>query len=300
MSGTVIETPVKQESVPTIKTALSIRNTQLLCAAVSVALLIAYYPALLFWWSRWFEPESYYSHGPFVPLASIFIIWFNRRPIGRIKIAPNYWGFAIMGLAVSAGWFAWMGASASVMGFTLPVYLIGAIIAVFGTAAAREFIVPVFLLYFAAVLPESLLTALSFKAQMLSVKVAVAGLNIAGMDATARGAFIDMPGITVEVANACSGFRLVVSMLAIASFFAYIRRGPLSGKTALILFAVPLGIVINSVRIIITAYSGHLWGEDVLKQVHDWAGMAVLFVCAGVLLLFARVVGCGNYKEMPS
>ena len=88
-------------------------------------------------------------------------------------------------------------------------------------------------------------------------------------------------------------------MLAIASFFAYIRKGPLWGKIALIAFSLPLGLAVNSLRIVLTALSGHLWGEAVLKSVHGWAGIFTLFICAGILLLFARLVGCAKYKEMP-
>jgi exosortase len=270
-----------------------------LCACAVAALAIAYKPTFIFWWSRWFEKESYYSHAPFVPLGSVFIIWFNRKTLARVEARPSALGFALMAPAAALGWFAWMGASASVLGFTLPVFLLGAVIATAGVAAARSLLFPIFFLYFAAVLPESVLTALSFKAQMLSVKLASVCLRLIGVGAVSRGAFVELPGITVDVAGACSGFRLVVSMLAIAAFFAYIRRGAIWGKVAMIAFSLPLSLVINSVRIAAIAMVGQRWGESALRAAHDWTGYTLLIVTAGALLTFARIVGCGKYREMP-
>jgi hypothetical protein len=96
----------------------------LVCWGLTLAaIVVAYWPALGFWWSRWFEDESYYSHGPFVPLASAFIVWFNRNSLAALPLKPSKMGYAILIPAALAGWVAWMGASASVMGFTLPLFL---------------------------------------------------------------------------------------------------------------------------------------------------------------------------------
>ncbi|MDO8684574.1 MAG: exosortase/archaeosortase family protein [Armatimonadota bacterium] len=271
-----------------------------MCVTTLAAAGIAYWPALAFWWSRWFEKESFYSHGPFVPLASIFIIWFNRKSIGRLLLQPSRLGYPILLFAILLGWFAWMGASASVTGFTLPIFLFGAIVAIAGFEVAKSFSFPLFLLWFAAPPPESVLSVVSFKAQMLSINLATAGLNLVGAEAVSQGSHIALPGLIVDVGGACSGFRLVVSMLAIATFFAYIRKGTLYGKVILVAFALPLSIAVNSVRIMLISIVGRYWGISALKIAHDFTGYALLLVTAALLLLFARLVGCAKYKEMPA
>lgn len=270
------------------------------CLAVTLAATAAaYHPALGFWWGRWFEKDSYYSHGPFVPLAVIFLVWANHKRLAPLPAVSCLWGYVLMVASGLVGWLAWMGASASVMGFTLPLFLTGATLAVLGKAAARRLAFPIALLWFSAPPPESMLTAVSVKSQLLSISAATSGLNLLGVHAVSRGTFIDLPSLTVEVGSACSGYRLLVSMIAIASFFAYVRRGPVWGKSALVAFALPLSLAVNSVRILAIAMVGQHWGAPTLKAVHDWTGYALLLVTAGLLLLFARLVGCAQYREMP-
>jgi exosortase len=279
--------------------AVRSRLVQIAALLIVVATLVAYRPALGFWWSRWFEKDSFYSHGPFVPLAVIFLVWANGRRLAALPVRSSGWGYPLMIVSGALGWLAWMGASASVMGFTLPVFLLGATLAVLGRAPARLVAFPIALLWFAAPPPEALLTAASLKLQLVSLHAATYGLNTLGIHAASRGTFIDLPALTVEVGSACSGYRLTVSMLAIASFFAYIRRGPMWGKPALVAFALPLSLAVNSMRVMAIAMVGQRWGASVLTAVHDWTGYALLLVTAGLLLLFARVVGCARYREMP-
>jgi exosortase len=158
----------------------------------------------------------------------------------------------------------------------------------------------VFFLYFTAVLPEAVLTAVSFKVQMLSISLATAGLRALHINASHAGAYINLSGLTVEVGSACSGFRLVVSMLAVAAFFAYIRQGPKWGKVALVVGALPLSIVANSLRIMLVSLVGREWGTTALRTAHDVTGYVLLLLTVGLLLIFARIVGCAKYKQMPS
>ncbi|MDO8589562.1 MAG: exosortase/archaeosortase family protein [Armatimonadota bacterium] len=273
--------------------------TVVACGVAAAALVAAYWPALSFWWTTWFEKDSFYSHGPFVPVASAFIIWANHKRLRGLTPSPSKWGYALMVAAMFCGWLAWMGASASVMGFTLPVFLFGCVVATLGFPAARLMAFPLFLLWFAAPPPESLLTGLSLRVQLLSIRAAAAGLDFLGIGAASRGTFIDTPALTLEVGSACSGYRLVVSMLAIAAFFAYVRRGPGWSKPSLVAFALPLSLAANSVRIVTIAIVGQFWGAPGVTAAHNLTGYMMLVTTAGLLLLFARMVGCARYKEIP-
>jgi len=298
-STSVVESPKRDMARVGLAAAVRSKTLLLTWVAVIVGVVVGYLPAFGFWWSRWFEKDSYYSHGPFVPIGSGVVIWFSRAALSRVNLKPSAWGFALAVPAAALGWLAWMGASASVMGFTFPLFLLGAVIATLGVEAARRLAFPILFLYFAAAPPEYVLTVSSFKLQMLSTKMAAASLRLLGLQAHSMGAFIDVNGFTVAVGAACSGFRLLVSMFAIAVFLAYVRRGPWWGKAALVAFVAPLSVGINSMRIMALSLVGRVWGESALRAAHDWTGYALLLVTAGALLLFARIVGCGNYKKAP-
>ncbi len=59
-----------------------------------VAFLAAYFPTLTWLWDRWFSADSYYSHGPLVPIFTIYLIWQNRKELATLQRKESPWGFA--------------------------------------------------------------------------------------------------------------------------------------------------------------------------------------------------------------
>ena len=254
----------------------------------TAGLLAAYTPVFAFWWRKWFEPNSYSSHGPFVVAASIALVVIGRRKIATLPLRPALIGFALMVPAVGIGLLARMTAATSLMGLALPVYILGAIIAVLGLPTARMIKFPVLFLFFAGAMPESITEALSFRLQMVSMGLSVRMLDLIGFDAVASGSRIDMSHTWVQVAEGCSGFRLTVSLLALAVFLAYFRRISVRRKALIVAVVLPLGVALNVFRI--TAISGvcELMRTQVGDSVHDLTGWLVMFMAVGMLFMMSK------------
>jgi exosortase len=100
-----------------------------------------------------------------------------------------------------------------------------------------------------------------------------------------EGNIIFLPHTTLEIVEACSGIRSLVSLVALAVVFAYISQRQSSKRWVLILSAVPIALVANAFRIWGTGVLAYLYGTKVAEGFyHTFAGWLV-FVVAFILLL---------------
>jgi exosortase len=284
---------------PSVAEALRKKFVIAATAISVIAVAVAYRGVFDFWWRKWTEPESYYSHAFFVPIAAVFITWYNRRSLAVQPVRACGWGFLVAFAAVAMGSIGWLGASGSLMGLMLPAFLLGAILAVLGRAPAKGLAFPVLFLYFMCVLPRSAIAFLSVRAQLISTAGAAAWLHMGGVRAVQQGVDLTLDHVSVTVGSGCSGFRLLISLLMVATFLANMRRGPLAGRLSLVLVTIPLGILLNSVRVTLIALVGEHFGTKQMLMFHDWSAYPLLLIAAALLIVISRVFGCRRYREMP-
>ncbi|MGB9082491.1 MAG: exosortase/archaeosortase family protein, partial [Desulfuromonadaceae bacterium] len=130
---------------------------------------------------------------------------------------------------------------------------------------------------------------LAFPLKLFVTKVSVAFLKIVGVVVIREGNIIMFPTTTLEVADACSGIRSLISLLAIAVAYAFLMRTSNIRRWFIILSAVPIAVATNALRVIVTGILAQWWGAKAAEGFfHEFAGMAV-FILAVVTL-----VGCGE------
>jgi exosortase len=111
-----------------------------------------------------------------------------------------------------------------------------------------------------------------------------------------EGNIIMLPLTTLEVADACSGIRSLISLLALAVAYAFFLKITPLRRTLLILAAIPIAIFTNALRVIGTGLLAQYWGAKAAEGFfHEFAGMAV-FVLAIVLLVSLGACLSGRKK----
>lgn len=300
MGTTTVEvkdnTPVKGLCLADLGAA---RVWQALCIVSIVAIAYVYHIVFRWWWGHWWAEESYYSHGILIPFMSAFVIWFNWNRIRKERVEPSAWGLALLIPAILMEFVGHRSALPSIAGLTLPIALVGMSLILFGKGLTREFTFPLLFLYFMCVPPTQYMTKVSFKIQMLSTTWATLGLKLIGLSAVQSGTQISLPNIQVFVGAPCSGFRMLIALVAFTTFFAYMKKGPMWGRLSLIAMVIPLSFVANSVRVLMIALVGEFMGEDAMHSFHDYSGYIVLIVAFAILIQFAKVVKCRDFKSMP-
>jgi exosortase len=264
---------------------------------IATALLCwLYLPTFRWWYGMWTTEESYYSHGIIVPFISGFIVWQNWKSLVKIRLLPSKLGLLalvpVLSLAILASW-----ASAySISGMTFPLVVASLSLALLGRDFTREIAFPIGYLYFMCVLPSFLLTAISFRIQILSTAGGALLLKLMGFNAIREGTIITLPHIDVLVGSPCSGFRLLISLFAVSVLFAYLADASKWSKALIIALTIPLSILLNCVRIALIAIVGEFRGEQAMHVFHDWSGYIVLAIAFLIFFLLSRLLGCREFR----
>lgn len=269
----------------------------LLVAALIAAFAHNFGEMWIRWFPRWHHGElglyeritggqSYYTHGPLVPLVSLLIgILLVRHT--RIRVRPRRAvGLAVLILAILMHLVGSLARVNFVSGFALIGMVMGLILLVWGAEALRRLWFPVAFLLFMVPLPEVTISNFNFNLKMLAASWGVSLANMLGVTAERIGNRVLLDGDkSLVIANVCNGLRTLISLLAFGALYAYACQ--LRGLWRLGLFAASLGVALvsNTVRVVSLIVVADIWSvESAVGWYHDTSGILV-FVLA-LLLMF--------------
>ena len=250
---------------------------------LSLALLVAWFwPPLTVIASYWSQDE--YSHAPLVVALAVLIAW-QRLALLRPVAAPSWSGLALLaGAAVlfAVGQLAAF-SSASAYGF-VPA-LAGLCLAFFGPAYLRACAPALILLLFTVPLPQILVVGLTADLQLLSSTLGVRMLDAIGLPVFQEGNVIDLGSLKLQIVEACSGLRYLFPLMSCSYLAAHLVDDRWWKRGALFLSAIPITIVLNSLRIAITGIAADRWGVEMAEGfIHQFEGWAIFMVCLACLM----------------
>ena len=233
---------------------------------------------------QWYE-DANYSHGFIVPLVAAYFVYRRRSQLLQVPVAPWWPGFALFLLGLLQLVVGWLGTELFTMRSSVVVTLAGMTLFFFGKRLFRLMLLPLSYLLFMVPLPYLVYDSIAFPLKLLVTSASIAFLKLAGVVVMREGNIIMLPLTTLEVADACSGIRSLISLLALAVAYAfYLEFTPLK-KTWLILAAVPIAIAANAFRVIVTGFLAQHFGAKAAEGFfHEFAGMAVFSVAITLLL----------------
>ena len=114
-----------------------------------------------------------------------------------------------------------------------------------------------------------------------------------GLPVKQIGTTVVMPDYTFEVAIPCSGLKSSIAMTALAALLAFVFEGALWARWVIFATAIPIALVANGFRIILTLVLARSIGPGAAEGFsHTLAGLVVFAIALGGLLTVARSVGC--------
>jgi len=120
-------------------------------------------------------------------------------------------------------------------------------------------------------------------------------MHLVGMPVLREGNIILLPGASLEVVDACSGIRSLVSLLAMSALFAFVVNQRIWKKWVLFLAAVPIAIASNIIRLIVTVALTQVYGKKAAIGVtHTYSGIATFFFGLLLLLLVSKLLSIND------
>ncbi len=255
------------------------------------ALLVASLP--IFWIGfhslamAWSTAE--YSHGPLIPMISLYLFLRELRRMPPPGPARRRW----QGLAVLAGGLALATLGnlmhvPDIVTYAFIIWVGGVVLTIFGWDRGRHHMLPVVHLIFMLPLPQILYWKLTIFLQTVSSEIGVWLVSLAGIAVYLEGNVIDLGVYKLQVAEACSGLRYLFPILSFSYLFAILYRGPFWHKIVLLLSAAPLTVLMNSIRIGIIGILVNSYGiEQAEGFLHFFEGWVIFLICVGILFLMA-------------
>jgi len=237
---------------------------------------------------KWLTDPGW-SHGFLIPLFSLYFINQAKNEVLNLQTRPNYLGLFFLIFWIAFYFFNLVSPTGYAYFCSISVIAsLGAIVLFLGGWGLVKYTwLPVAFLVFAVPLPQRYEVAMTMPMRHLA---AAALLNLVSqMQATASGVVIDViyKGQRLEpplnVAEACSGMRLLLSFLALGVAMAYLHYRPLWQRMVLLASTIPIAIFCNIVRVTITGFIYILIHPRYAQGVyHDLLGLAMLPLAFGL------------------
>ena len=263
------------------------RQPQAALGLVCLVTLAVYLPVLTSLARQWASDENY-SHGFLVAPFAIYLGWLRRRELAAQPIRPHWIGLVVVACSLAFLIAGRLGAELFLTRVSLVGLLAGTVVFLYGLGHLRLLAFPVAFLLLMIPLPAVVFNQIAFPLQLLASRVGASVLDAASIPVLREGNVLVLPTITLQVVEACSGIRSLVSLLTLAIIVGALTERRLWARVLLAALAFPVAIVANAARVAGTGLMAEWIGPQTAQGfLHEFSGW-VMFVVAFTLLLATR------------
>jgi exosortase len=260
-------------------------NRSLITALALVGAVLVLYFGVVSSLARQWASDDNFSHGFFVVPLAAFFAWERRGALARAPHRPSLLGLAI----IVASLLLFLAGITAAELFLTRISLIGLVagttLYVWGRDQFRILAFPIAFLLLMIPPPAILFNQVAFPLQLLASRAGEAAISLAGIPVLREGNVLQLPTRTLEIVEACSGIRSLVSLITLAVVLGYFTRRPVGERAVLVLAAVPIAILANGARVAGTGLASEWIGPEAADGFfHAFSGW-IIFVFAFIALL---------------
>ena len=224
-------------------------------------LILCYWPILYRMGVQWATDDNM-GHGFLVPIFAGVIAWQRRDQLLAEPRKPNLLGLFIVILGGLLATVATLGAELFSARFSFVVALFGTILYLGGTRWIKILLFPLLLLLFMIPIPAIIYSALTMKLQTLASELGEFMIGLLGIPVLREGNTLKIPSQTLDIAEACSGIRSLMTLLFLSLVISYFMDKKVWMRWALLFSTVPIAIIANGVRVAVTAQLSEIVQDD--------------------------------------
>ncbi len=266
------------------------RKKHLPLILLSILLIGIYFQVIIELVVQWWDDPNY-SHGFLIPLVSGFFVWKARKKLGTLPTQNSNWGL----LVLVAGLGLYVVGTAAMeyfsVRFSMVVVVIGLVLYFGGKKFLKTLWFPLVFLVFMIPIPYVIYYSVTFPMQLFSSKLACGFLQLSGLSVMRQGNVIHLPNYSLEVVEACSGLRSLMTLSALGAAMAYMTQKSLVGGVIVFFSSIPIAIGANVFRLVITALGAFLISPKFAEGfLHEASGLVVFLSGLFCLSLVAVAV----------
>jgi exosortase len=253
---------------------------------LSCLIIAIYYQVVAKLVMDWYTNPDF-SHGFLVPPFAVFLVWDKRKILRNTQIKQSWAGALLVLAAVLVLFMGIYGAELYLARLSLVMLLGGLVWTLLGRTILREVQFALLVLLLAIPLPAVLFNQITFPLQLLASRMASTLLPLFGVPVLRDGNIIQLPSMSLEVAEACSGIRSLMSLFTAAVLYGYFLERTTWRRVVLALASIPIAVIANAARIVGTGLCVQYWDPDkAVGFFHEFSGwlMFIVSLCCLYLL----------------
>jgi len=239
------------------------------------------------------------GHGLLLFPVALWLAW--RSGLREDATPQPGWGAAILVASVMCRFLGALAAEFFTQRFSIWLATVGLVVFYFGWRQARHWWLPLTLLVLAIPLPALVTNQLAIPLQFQASRLGTALIRMRDIQVRTTGNVIQIPEGTLFVAEACSGLRSLSALIALGVMIGGLYLRSITGRVAIFVLAIPLAIVLNGVRIFLTAFLMHFvdpaLAQGFMHQSEGFGMFAVALACLAGIASIARIVERRVLKE---
>ena len=228
--------------------------------------------------------DDNYSHAFFILPIALYFVWERRGRLAEIVPRPHWLGLISILMSFAVLLVGILGSELFLTRISMLGIIAGAVLFVYGWQHLKVVIGPILFLLLMIPIPAIVFNQITLPLQLIASRFGELFLSILGVPVLREGNIIQLPNLSLEVVEACSGIRSLISMLTLGIVYGYFLQKWIWMRVGLALATIPIAILANGFRVAVTGLAAHYYGSEMAEGLfHAFSGW-LIFVIAFLML----------------
>ena len=264
------------------------RTALVLLGLFILTFIIVFYPTWQSLFNAWSSSDDY-SHGFLIVPLSLYFVWQKKESLRTATIKPSWVAFPLVIIALFLYLVAQYAEILTLAPLSMILFLGSSLFLLFGFQILKICLFPLFLLFFMVPVPAQIYATLTIPLQLFVTKITVLIASSMGIPILRDGNVIYLPEHTLQVVQACSGLRSIMTLLTLGIVIAYFSLKSNLLRTILFLFAIPIAILVNVVRVLLMVVAFYYYDFDLAEgSIHTVFGTVIFCLAVLLFILFRK------------
>jgi exosortase len=268
----------------------------------AILIVVVYFPVLNNLVHNWINDEDM-GHAFFVPLVAGYMVWQRRDRLMEMEWKPSRWGLLLLVWGVAQSYIGTLGVELFLQRTAVLITFVGVLLTFGGFGVLRELAFPLLLLPFMVPIPAIVYNRVTLPLQIFASTVAENILNFINIPTLREGNVLQLPSQSLNVAEACSGIRSLLSLTFLSLVYSYFFDQRVWMRVVLFFATIPIAILANALRVTMTGILSEV-NPDLAKGFsHELEGWIIFLVALGMLIaahtILSKILDRGKPAVVP-
>jgi exosortase len=272
-------------------------NPIMLYTGLVLLFIIAFFPVIRSLVDTWIHSDDN-SHGLLILPVSLYIIWQNRENLANLQVEPGRAGKSLVALAILFYILSYKAGIATLSSLSLVLTIWAIVWVLLGKTIIKTVLFPLALLLLMIPVPAQFFSMATIPLQLMVSQASAVIVRLLDIPVLREGNVIHLPGRTLEVVQACSGLRSLMSLVTLCAIFGYMTLSSNILRGLLIVGSIPAAVLVNIFRVILMVLSFYYIEFDLTSGTpHTVFGVIVFLLALLIVAGFRGILSKWDKKQ---